>query len=66
MSGGHDVAWRRAHERAVAEGRSFYIDPASGYRVFTELAHLERGTCCGSACRHCPYDHEAVPQHRKR
>ena len=26
-----------------------------GYTVFTELFHLERGTCCGSGCRHCPF-----------
>ncbi len=23
--------------------------------VFTAAYHLKRGTCCGSACRHCPY-----------
>uniref|UniRef100_A0A3Q0RT29 Uncharacterized protein n=1 Tax=Amphilophus citrinellus TaxID=61819 RepID=A0A3Q0RT29_AMPCI len=32
-----------------------YVDPSSGYKVFTEHAHLQRGKCCGSACRHCPY-----------
>ncbi|XDB66963.1 hypothetical protein ABFV05_020579 [Capra hircus] len=26
-----------------------------GYMVFTQGAHLQRGQCCGSACRHCPY-----------
>jgi hypothetical protein len=25
------------------------------YVVFTEKYHLERGSCCKSACRHCPY-----------
>ena len=29
--------------------------------VFTALFHLERGQCCGSGCRHCPYD----PKHKK-
>lgn len=29
-----------------------YVDPSSGYKVFTEYAHLQRGKCCGSACRH--------------
>jgi biotin synthase-like enzyme len=24
--------------------------------VFTALFHLERGQCCGSGCRHCPYE----------
>jgi len=24
--------------------------------VFTAAYHLKRGSCCGSGCRHCPYD----------
>jgi hypothetical protein len=33
------------------------------YLVFTAAYHLKRGTCCGSACRHCPYGFapEAAP-----
>jgi hypothetical protein len=29
--------------------------------VFTPQYHIERGHCCGSGCRHCPYEpkHEA-------
>lgn len=30
------------------------------YVVFTELYHLKRGHCCGSGCRHCPYDKKTV------
>ena len=30
------------------------------YMVFTAAYHLKRGYCCGSACRHCPYEHAAV------
>ncbi|KAI8517860.1 hypothetical protein Bbelb_038770 [Branchiostoma belcheri] len=37
------------------EGQDTYVDPETGYTVFTRLSHLRRGTCCGSACRHCPY-----------
>lgn len=48
------------HEAACARGEATYRDPATGYTVFTRLAHLKRGKCCGSACRHCPYGHEAV------
>lgn len=33
-------------------GQLNYVDPATGYVVFTQLAHLQRGQCCGSACRH--------------
>ena len=27
-----------------------------GLLVFTESFHRKRGTCCGSGCRHCPYE----------
>jgi hypothetical protein len=29
------------------------------YLVFTRQYHLRRGYCCGSGCRHCPY--QATP-----
>uniref|UniRef100_A0A4W3I5Z2 Chromosome 1 open reading frame 53 n=1 Tax=Callorhinchus milii TaxID=7868 RepID=A0A4W3I5Z2_CALMI len=49
-------------------GQQTYADPESGYLVFTRLAHLQRGKCCGSACRHCPYGQVNVkdPSKRKR
>lgn len=56
--------WHALHEAACARGAATYIDPETGYTVFTRLAHLKRGKCCGSACRHCPYDHEAVTSRR--
>ena len=30
------------------------------YLVFTAAYHLKRGFCCGSGCRHCPYEHVNV------
>jgi len=27
-----------------------------GLIVFTAAYHLKRGYCCGSGCRHCPYE----------
>ena len=27
-----------------------------GKKVFTEEFHKQRGVCCGSNCRHCPFD----------
>lgn len=27
-----------------------------GLVVFTVAHHLKRGFCCGSGCRHCPYE----------
>ncbi|NBB26446.1 hypothetical protein GVM20_15035 [Porphyrobacter sp. SLTP] len=56
--------WHALHEAACARGEATYRDPDTGYTVFTRVAHLARGKCCGSACRHCPYDHEAVPTRR--
>jgi hypothetical protein len=57
--------WREAHARAVERGERAYRDPATGYVVMTELSHLDRGTCCGNGCRHCPYEHARVaPEHR--
>jgi len=48
------------HDAACARGEHSYIDPATGYTVFTRLEHLARGECCGSACRHCPFDYANV------
>ncbi len=41
--------------KPLIENVHYYMD--SGNLVFTEAYHLARGSCCGSACRHCPYDH---------
>lgn len=43
------------HEKACSNREEFYIDPNSGYMVFTQVSHLNRGYCCKSDCRHCPY-----------
>ena len=40
------------------EGEDYYIE--NGLLVMTEAYHLKRGFCCGSKCRHCPYDHKNV------
>ena len=48
------------HIEACERRERFYIDPTTGYQVFTEIAHKERGRCCGSGCRHCPFDFENV------
>jgi hypothetical protein len=39
---------------ALIEGEDYYIE--AGLLVFTRRFHLKRGHCCGSGCRHCPYD----------
>lgn len=32
----------------------FYLE--NGLLVYTAAYHLKRGHCCGSGCRHCPYE----------
>lgn len=44
-----------AHEAAIADGADRYVDPVTSYGVFTAQALWERGSCCESGCRHCPY-----------
>ncbi len=43
------------HGDAVAAGSPTYRDPVSGYQVFTAAFLVQRGTCCDTGCRHCPY-----------
>lgn len=51
---------QRLHDEACALQRETYVDPHTGYTVLTKYAHEQRGTCCGNACRHCPYDWKNV------
>ncbi|MBH99958.1 MAG: hypothetical protein CL467_09675 [Acidimicrobiaceae bacterium] len=44
-----------AHAAAVRNGSDTYTDPVTGFLVFTEIALLAAGSCCGNSCRHCPY-----------
>ena len=46
------------HDAAVAEGRSFYVDPRTGLYVFTALGLKAQGGCCGTGCLHCPFSDE--------
>lgn len=55
------AAVMKAHDDAVAQGKNSYTDPESKFNAFTRLFHIERGRCCGSMCRHCPYGHVNVP-----
>ncbi|XP_039322441.1 uncharacterized protein C1orf53 homolog [Saimiri boliviensis] len=54
------------HAAACAAGQLNYVDPATGYLVLTQIAHLQRGECCGSACRHCPYGQVNVKDPSKK
>ena len=43
---------------ALIENIHFYME--GKFCVFTEFYHLQRGYCCKSGCRHCPYPDESV------
>jgi len=57
--------WSNLHDRANADGESHYLDPSTGFQVFTEFGLKARGRCCGSGCRHCPWHHQQVPVARR-
>ena len=44
-----------AHSRAMARDEPGYMDPSTGLFVLTAAYLSDRGTCCQSGCRHCPY-----------
>jgi len=48
-----------AHGHALDTGEDGYLDPATGLWCFTAAYLWDRGTCCDSGCRHCPYLHQA-------
>jgi hypothetical protein len=50
-----------AHEPQPSDAPQGVSTPAdhyveNGLLVYTAAFHLERGHCCGSGCRHCPYE----------
>ena len=49
---------RAIHDRAVALGLRHYVDPETGYWVFTAIQLKDKGACCGQGCRHCPWSTE--------
>jgi len=54
------------HLEACKNGQPHYIDPATGYRVFTSVSLQSRRSCCGCGCRHCPFGHELVDPTKKQ
>jgi len=56
--------FKALHRHAVSHNRDTYIDPDSGYSVFSQV-YLKRKPCCGNGCRHCPYGHANVPGNNK-
>lgn len=64
VSHGNDFS--KLHAEACEAGKMMYVDPITGYNVFTAVAHKKRGKCCGSGCRHCPYNHVNVKDKAKK
>ena len=52
--------WTQLDLEASKQQQRTYIDPQSGYRVFTTYGLLQRKNCCGCGCRHCPFGHREV------
>lgn len=44
-----------AHHAALLAGEPGYVDPASGLFALTARTLWDRGACCSSGCRHCPW-----------
>lgn len=61
-----EARWKAVHEAAVAAGRAGYDDPDTGLFVMSALALGARQGCCGSGCRHCPYDAAAQAKAGRR
>lgn len=48
----------KVREKSKLLPSDYYINE-EGLLVFTENYHKNRGYCCGSNCKHCPYDPES-------
>jgi hypothetical protein len=46
--GGHD------DREGLPQQPDWHVE--NGLVVYTAAFHLKRGYCCGSGCRHCPYE----------
>jgi hypothetical protein len=45
-------------EKTARQQTDWYFE--GGFLVYTAAYHLKRGYCCGSGCRHCPYEPKHV------
>ncbi|KAJ3072229.1 hypothetical protein HDU98_004016 [Podochytrium sp. JEL0797] len=60
------VEIENCHQAACDRQEAFYTDPKSGLSVMTDYYLTHRQTCCGNACRHCPYAHSRVKDPSRR
>ena len=45
----------------LVEGLHYYFNE-QGLMVLTAKYLLEKGSCCGNGCLHCPFEYENVPE----
>ena len=46
-----------AADQKLAQDIHYYFNE-NGLMVFTELYHKNRGYCCKSGCKHCPFGYK--------
>ena len=51
-------------KKQLIEGEDYYFN-ADGYMVLTEKYHLDKGSCCGYGCTHCPFHYENVEEPKR-
>ena len=62
MSIGKSKDWiQELYVKEMSEKSNVYFYLENGKKVMTGKYHRDRGYCCGSGCRHCPY----VPKGQK-
>ena len=48
----------------LVKGEDYYYNE-QGYVVLTTKYHLEKGSCCGNGCMHCPYQYQNVSEPKR-
>lgn len=48
----------------LVEEEDFYYNE-QGFIVLTAKYHLQKGSCCGNGCRHCPYLYQNVSEPKR-
>jgi hypothetical protein len=41
-------------KKEFIQGIHYYLQ--NGLIIMTEKYHIEKGSCCGGVCKHCPYE----------
>lgn len=52
----NDQDYNSPQKKSLEDDDFYYSN--EGYIIFTEKYHLNRGYCCKSNCKHCPYGYD--------